>query len=174
MKNPIRLSKKEALAELAKRYFQSRGPATIYDFANWSGLTISDCKSGLSQSKQEFKSFQIENRTHYFFEKDLKILDPHIYLLPTYDEMVMGYKNRDAMMANKNKIGPEPDFKYYSLVLYGSQVIGTYKRLIRNKKVDFEFDFFKALDLEQEESLKEELNRFENFTKLTLGNLNIN
>jgi len=174
VKNPIRLSKKEALAELTKRYFQSRGPATIHDFANWSGLTISDCRSGLSLSKQKFKSFQIENRTHYFLETDLKMNNPRVYLLPIYDEMVMGYKNRDAMMLYKNKIMPEPDFKYYSLVLYGGQVIGTYKRIIRNKKVDFEFDFFKLLDLEQKESLKEELNRFENFTKLTLGNLNIN
>lgn len=35
-------TKEEALEELAKRYFSSRGPATVADFAWWSGLTARD------------------------------------------------------------------------------------------------------------------------------------
>ena len=34
------LGSEEALAELARRYFMSRGPATVQDFAKWSGLTL--------------------------------------------------------------------------------------------------------------------------------------
>ncbi len=33
------LDREEALAELARRYFTSRGPATLNDFARWSSLT---------------------------------------------------------------------------------------------------------------------------------------
>ena len=36
----------EALAELAKRYFASHGPATVRDFAWWSGLTTKDAQTG--------------------------------------------------------------------------------------------------------------------------------
>jgi len=32
--------------KLAYRYFISRGPATIHDFAYWSGLTIKDANAG--------------------------------------------------------------------------------------------------------------------------------
>jgi hypothetical protein len=39
------------LAELAGRYFVSRGPATVHDFAKWSGLTITDARSGLEAVK---------------------------------------------------------------------------------------------------------------------------
>ncbi|MDQ0676398.1 hypothetical protein QFZ36_003959 [Pseudarthrobacter siccitolerans] len=37
----------EALAELARRYFTSRGPATVKDCADWSGLTMTDVRKGL-------------------------------------------------------------------------------------------------------------------------------
>ena len=38
----------EALAELAKRYFASHGPATVRDFAWWSGLTLNDARTAAS------------------------------------------------------------------------------------------------------------------------------
>ena len=36
-----------ALAELVRRYFASRGPATNRDCAGWSGLTLADIRPGL-------------------------------------------------------------------------------------------------------------------------------
>ena len=36
-----------ALGELARRYFTSHGPATVHDFAWWSGLTVTDARAGL-------------------------------------------------------------------------------------------------------------------------------
>ncbi|MGX1161742.1 winged helix DNA-binding protein [Arthrobacter sp. SLBN-100] len=37
----------EALAELTRRYFTSRGPAAVKDCADWSGLTMTDVRKGL-------------------------------------------------------------------------------------------------------------------------------
>ena len=36
-----------ALAELARRYFASHGPATLKDYVWWSGLTVRDAKAGI-------------------------------------------------------------------------------------------------------------------------------
>ena len=41
------IKKEEALAELAKRYFRSHGPATLKDFVWWSGLSLSDARLGI-------------------------------------------------------------------------------------------------------------------------------
>src|SRR5688572_10872776 len=41
------LTRDEALAELARRYFSGHGPATLADFVWWSGLTVTDARSGL-------------------------------------------------------------------------------------------------------------------------------
>src|SRR5438132_5983799 len=40
------LDRDEALAELAKRYFTSHGPASLQDFAWWSGLPLRDVRAG--------------------------------------------------------------------------------------------------------------------------------
>ena len=48
------LSNEEALAELAKRYFQSRCPATIQDFIWWSNLSKSDAKRAADLVKPYF------------------------------------------------------------------------------------------------------------------------
>jgi hypothetical protein len=42
-----RLERDEALLELTRRFFSTRGPATERDFAWWSGLTMSDARRGI-------------------------------------------------------------------------------------------------------------------------------
>src|SRR6185369_15820518 len=41
------LTREEGLAELARRYFRSHGPATLQDFIWWSGLTASDARHAI-------------------------------------------------------------------------------------------------------------------------------
>ncbi len=41
-----RLSREQGLAELAGRYFATRGPASVRDFAKWSGLTLKSAREG--------------------------------------------------------------------------------------------------------------------------------
>ncbi len=41
------LSREDGLVELSSRYFASRGPATVQDFAKWSSLTVADARSGV-------------------------------------------------------------------------------------------------------------------------------
>src|SRR4030095_13972030 len=43
---PTPRSREESLAELARRYFTSHGPATVRDFAWWSGLAAADAEPG--------------------------------------------------------------------------------------------------------------------------------
>jgi hypothetical protein len=54
------LSKEEALATLAKRYFTSHAPATIQDFQWWSGLSMTDARLGLASIKCVLKEIVIE------------------------------------------------------------------------------------------------------------------
>ena len=48
--NAVAMPRQEALAEFARRYFTSHGPATVQDFMWWSGLTSVDAKSGLASA----------------------------------------------------------------------------------------------------------------------------
>ncbi len=48
VKQPRALTREEALATLATRYFRSHGPALVADFTWWSGLTVRDAKAGMA------------------------------------------------------------------------------------------------------------------------------
>ena len=49
----------EALAELARRYFASHGPATVRDFAWWSGLTVKDAQQAIDSVRPRLESSTI-------------------------------------------------------------------------------------------------------------------
>ena len=59
------LDRRDAVAELAKRYFTSHGPATIRDFVWWSGLTVKDAELGIEAVKPKLQQDTIDGRTHW-------------------------------------------------------------------------------------------------------------
>jgi hypothetical protein len=64
------LPREEALAELARRYFTSRGPATVKDCADWSGVTMTDVRHGLARvldsAPAVLETVAIDGVDHYF------------------------------------------------------------------------------------------------------------
>jgi Winged helix DNA-binding domain len=59
------LDREEALAELARRYFTSHGPATLADFAWWAGLKVSDAKSGLAQVSSQLEQVSVDGTIYW-------------------------------------------------------------------------------------------------------------
>jgi hypothetical protein len=87
----------EALAMLAQRFFKSHGPATVQDFSWWSGLGITDARKGIDFVKSSFENETQDGFTYYFLSFPAKNdAASQAYLLPAYDELLIGYKNREA------------------------------------------------------------------------------
>lgn len=95
------LSREEALVRFAERYFTSRGPATVYDFANWSGLTMKDAKEGAALLRTRFDS-EVYNQATYIFPYGIKSTNTRnlksTFLMPDYDEYGMSYKDRSVLV----------------------------------------------------------------------------
>jgi len=139
------LKRDEALAELAQRYFTSHCPATLQDFVWWSGLSVSDSKQALEMIKSKFVSETIDNQTYWFkhsfsfpkFEKDL------IYFLPAFDEFIISYKNRSASLPYQNHIKTVSNNGIFRpIIVKNGQVIGIWKRIIKNDKVMLQTEYF--------------------------------
>lgn len=165
-----RKNKTEALVELAKRYFKSRGPATLYDFSTWSGLTLADCRKGLENGKDQFATVHVGKHDYYYAESssgDLK--SDRIHLLPVYDEFIMGYKNRDSILVYSNSLKQKSTFSFDSTIVLDGQIIGTWKRIIGKNEIDIKYDFFKPLSKKQKSSFAESVGRFELFTGLKVN-----
>src|SRR5882724_2266639 len=74
----------EALAELARRYFTSHGPATLQDFTWWSGLSAADARAGLDMVKSGFIREDADAQTYWFaaYRPNPTDVDSTVHLLP--------------------------------------------------------------------------------------------
>jgi hypothetical protein len=89
----------EALGELARRYFTSHGPATVNDFAWWSGLTVTDARAGLALASSALDHDEIDGRTYWFrAATPLRGAVPAAHLLPPWDEYTVAYRERGAVL----------------------------------------------------------------------------
>ena len=80
------LTRAEALAELAQRYFTSRGPATLQDFGWWGGLLAIDAKAGLEAVKSQLIPETWAGQTYWRCASEPKVPAdlPRLNLLPGF------------------------------------------------------------------------------------------
>lgn len=157
----------EALAELAKRYFSSRGPATLQDFVWWSGLKTTEARTGLEAVKSQLQQQTINGKT-YFFTQELVTKTasrPATFLLPAFDEYVIAYRDRSALLdpVNSKQVISKNGI-FYPVMVKNGQVIGTWKRTFKKDQVVIELNPFGKIN----QPLKNELVKLaEEFGKFT-------
>lgn len=91
--SPLIMEKEAAIAELAKRYFSSRGPATLTDFIWWSGLGPAEAKMGLEMNKGKLQYAVVNGEAYWFFETPAIQGAATVSLLPSFDEYTAGYSD---------------------------------------------------------------------------------
>jgi hypothetical protein len=143
VKRGKKLSKEKALAELAKRYFQSHGPATLNDFIWWSGLSPKEAREGIGLVKPALASEKTGMQTFYFRKSVTQKVNSQTYLLPAYDEFIISYKDRSASLNARHRsrsISFNGIFK--PVIVKNGQVIGLWKRSIKKGSLIIEREFF--------------------------------
>lgn len=141
------LTKDEALAELARRYFTSRAPATLSDFTHWSGLLISDARAGLASIKSELLEEVIDGQSYWFSPESPQSPERSLYLLPGFDEYVLGYKDRSGVLDAQfmDAICPGGNGIFMSTIVSDGQIIGTWKRTLKKNTVEIAVQPFHPL-----------------------------
>ena len=137
----VALGREEALAELARRYYTSHGPATAHDLARWASLTLEDVRAGLAANASHLQSEEVEGQM-YWYDPTLPPAvassggEPIAYLLSIYDEYVIGYKEWSAIV-NAEDAGRLRSLAndLTSVVLVDGRIVGTWKRAIDRRRV---------------------------------------
>ena len=140
------ITKNESVALLAGKYFNSHGPAMLQDFCWWSGLNVTDARHGLEAVKKQLGCQKLDGQEYWFntempFHKMKKTADVH--LLPAYDEFIISYKDRTAMLAlehHKKVLSSNGIFS--PVIVAGGQVLGTWKRLFQKEEMMIEANYF--------------------------------
>jgi hypothetical protein len=162
------LTRSESLVELSNRYFKSRGPATIKDFTLWSGLTVKDAKEGIAGLRKNFIRETIDGNEYIFPDNKIKLPDlkTSTFLMPSYDEYAIGYKNRDAIYdeAVYKKYLSRGNPVFDRMIIINGVIEGTWQRtFIKNKAVVETFPFVKLNPVKQK-LLKQAVDCYVKFT----------
>lgn len=154
----------EALAELARCYFRSHGPATLQDFAWWSGLAIADARAGLEMVKSRLLQEVIGGRAYWFSASRpaVKEASPTAYLLPAYDEYTVAYQDRSAAL---NPLHAKESGKgiFHPTIVVDGQIVGTWKREFKKNSVVIMPSYFTRLSRAREGAVAEAASRYGEF-----------
>ena len=145
---PRRPSREEALALLARRYLQSHGPATVHDFAWWTGLTVADARNAIASLGSEPAREALDGATYYSTGAAEPPGHLGVHLLPGFDEYTVGYRDRDAVLdpAYAKRIWGNNGI-IYPIIVADGRVVGTWRRTLRSRHVEVAaepFDRFPA------------------------------
>jgi hypothetical protein len=158
------LDRDEALAELAGRYFTSHGPATLQDFVWWSGLTAADARAGLEMVTSHLMHEVIDGQTYWFSTSasPAKDLSQMVYLLPNYDEYVVGYTDRSAIFdaEHMHKLDARGNVLFQHTIVLDGRVVGTWKRTLKKEAVILTPSLFTPLNEAETRALAASAERY--------------
>jgi hypothetical protein len=165
-----RLSREEALAELARRYFKSHGPATLDDFVWWTGLTTADARAGLETAEASLRRELFDGRAYWLSSSAPALRDESIaaQLLPAFDEYTVAYKERAAVLHTSHVshanaasaiLGPT--------VVIGGRAVGLWKRTLKRSSVLIKTSLWTTLRKSERNALDASALRYGEFLGLT-------
>jgi len=137
------LTRDEALAELAHRYFTSHGPATLQDLVRWAGITVADAKRGIAGTGTALIQETGAGQLYWLAQSTPSTTSTAapLYLLPGFDEYVLGYGDRTAILdpAYAPRICPGGNGVFNPTVVINGTITGTWKRTLQKRAVVIEW-----------------------------------
>jgi hypothetical protein len=133
-----------ALAELARRYFTSHGPATLKDYTWWSGLTVRDARAGIDVAGSALVRDEVDGFTYWSARAGARErvapkagAAPVAHLLPNYDEYLIAHKDRHLVVSRGSGDGVTriKDPFVHHLVIDG-RLAGSWTRTVKDGSVD--------------------------------------
>ena len=163
------LSREEALTELARRYFTSHGPATVKDFAWWSGLTLTESRKAIELAKRHLQSMHINAQTYWLSQEatNAEPVPEQIHFLPAFDEFLVSYCERSASLDQekaRQAISLNGIFK--PVIVVDGQVVGLWKRAVKLKALSLELTFFYPLPADLTERIHDQAKQYADYMQL--------
>ncbi|WP_083673474.1 winged helix DNA-binding domain-containing protein [Serinicoccus sp. CUA-874] len=134
--DPRPLEGEEAVLEWFTRYARSHGPVPVADFLWWTKLLKRDVAPVLDDARQQLEVITVDDVEHW--------VDPAVVgryasqrrstaaplLLPGFDELVLGYGDRGAVLSKveEAEVVPGGNGIFRATVVRAGRAVGTWKR----------------------------------------------
>jgi hypothetical protein len=145
------LSKHEALARFARRYFAGHGPATERDFAWWTKLTLTDVRAGMAAASDTLTELTNRGTSYWISTSGLDAAagiraTSAVHVLPGFDEYLLGYQDRLLPLAaeHSERIVPGSNGIFLPTIVARGRVVGTWRRTPKSKTAQIEPEHFET------------------------------
>jgi len=165
------LERDAALGELARRYFESHGPATVQDLAWWAGVTLTDARTGLESAKSALERADVGGRAFWFAgSSPARGKSDAAFLLPPWDEFTVAYRDRSDILDPKyaKRVNAGGGILSPVIVLRGV-VVGTWKRTTKKDTMTVTPAFFKPLNRADRAAVAAAVEKYARFLGLSRG-----
>ncbi len=134
------------LSRLLLRYLVGYGPATIADFAYWSGIALTPIRKALKLLHEECMEIEVEDTVYYLVKSDYQqfaSLEQGIYLTGKFDQAILSYKDMSWIV--------DPCYKPHimtknghceALIIVDSRIVGIWRRVKKGKQMAIEVTYF--------------------------------
>jgi hypothetical protein len=96
----------DAAIALARRYFTTRGPATIDDFIWWSWLPAATARKAVAAA--ELQEWDVDGRAYFLVEDDVPPARGRVDLVQCYDEAIISYRESRDVLQTPSATFPVP------------------------------------------------------------------
>ena len=132
----------EAETALLRRYLQSYGPATLPDFAAWTGMLVSDVLPVRQRLGDEVAEVDIEGKKALLLRQDLAAIqampaaDQTVRLLPSFDAYLLGHRDKGHLVDEAHyKLVYRKAGWLSPVVLVGGRVAGIWSHASRGRRL---------------------------------------
>ena len=157
------MGRERALATLAERYFASHGPATVHDFAWWTGLLLKDAQEAIEAAGSKLVGESHDGRRWFSGAVAFSRAKPKRHaavLLPPWDEYIVAYKDRAAAL----DAPAEGDDRVYpvgqSLIAIDGRVRGSWRRETSGSTVRLSLSYWSAVTPEERRAVQAAAERY--------------
>jgi len=160
----------ESLHDLTRRYFATRGPATVHDFAWWSGLTVADAKRGVESAASFLERETRDGDAHWHVPLPRTPRSKRVaHLLPNFDEYFVGFRDRSAIADRLRGVLADRrvDALMGHVVCVDGQIVGGWRRTL-GKTAEVELRLFVRLTTPEHRLVRAAVERFGRFLQLPL------
>jgi hypothetical protein len=129
----------------------------VRDFAWWSGLTITEARSGVESASPPLRQAEVDGKTYWFrpSRTSARMKDPTIHLLPNYDEYLVSYRDHAPSLHARMPTDSAALYEVLSrhIVVLNGKVIGGWRGTFAKSEVRIETRLLVQLDEAQNRAL---------------------
>lgn len=144
----------DALAELATRYFTTRGPATLQCLAWWANLPMGAVRQAIAAAGPALEEIDVAGGRSVVATGSVSLDSAEVdgilaepLLLPSFDEYLLSYRDRSAVISPEGltAVIPGRNGMFKPVVVVGGEVVGIWSRRLTSDTVTVTIEPFEEL-----------------------------